>query len=233
MKLTIASKQNLFTYAVFLAIALAGIYYGRAITHSYAFVRVWDFTNLVLMLVGIPFLFLQSRAGLPEFWDSTISHKKRILYPLLIGICFGLLDILIVKVMMHPAPYTELPPFLQPFPYSVFLYVSGAFEVEVFYRLIPLTLILLLGKWFKSGQYYTYFVWTGMLLTALREPLEQFPDGNLAFILYSLITGILMNAIQAFYFTKAGFVASIGVRLGHYLLWHILLGMYVQFVELP
>lgn len=233
MKLTTATKQNLFTYAVFLAIALTGIFYGTAITGSFSFVRVWDFTNLALMLVGIPFLFLQSRAGLPNFWDSTITNKRRILYPLLIGIFFGVLDILVVKVMMHPAPYTELPPFLQPFPYSLFLYVSGAFEIEVFHRLIPLTLILLLGKWFKNGQYFTYFVWAGILLTALREPLEQFPDGNMAFILYSLFTGLLMNAIQAFYFTKAGFVASISVRLGHYLLWHILLGMYVQFVELP
>lgn len=233
MKLTTATKQNLFTYAVFLAIALTGIFYGTAITGSFSFVRVWDFTNLALMLVGIPFLFLQSRAGLPEFWDSTISHKKRILYPLLIGIFFGVLDILVVKVMMHPDPYTELPPFLQPFPYSLFLYISGAFEIEVFYRLVPLTLILLLGKWFKNGQYFTYFVWAGILLTALREPLEQFPDGNMAFILYSLVTGLLMNALQAFYFSKAGFVASISVRLGHYLLWHILLGIYVQFVELP
>lgn len=233
MKLTIAIKQNLFTYAVFLAIALTGIFYGTAITGSFSFVRVWDFANLALMLAGVPFLFLQSKAGVPEFWDNTISHKKRIFYPLLIGIFFGVLDILVVKVMMHPDPYTELPPFLQPFPYSLFLYVSGAFEIEVFYRLIPLTLILLLGKWFKNGQYFTYFVWAGILLTALREPLEQFPDGNMAFILYSLITGLLMNALQAFYFTKAGFVASISVRLGHYLLWHILLGIYVQFVELP
>ncbi len=233
MKLTISTKQNLLTYILFLTIALAGIYYGRAITHSYSFVRVWDFTNLALMLIGVPFLFLQSSAGLPEFWDKSINPKKRILYPLLVGIFFGFLDILVVKVMMHPAPYTELPPFLQPFPYSVFLYVSGAFEIEVFYRLIPLTLILLLGKWVKNGRYYFYFVWSGILLTALREPLEQFPDGNLAFILYSLLTGLLMNALQAFYFTKAGFVASISVRLGHYLLWHILLGIYVQFFELP
>jgi len=133
---------------------------------------------------------------------------------------------------MHPEPYSELPPFLQPFPYSTFLYFSGAFEIEVFYRLIPLTLILLLGKWFTNGKYFKIFLWTAIVLTSLREPLEQFPNGELWFIIYTLLTGFLMNFLQAVYFKNAGFLASITLRLGHYLFWHILLGIYVQYFEL-
>lgn len=187
---------------------------------------------MLLLLVGIPFLFLQKKAGLPYFWEGAVTHRSRFLYPAIAGIVFGLLDVIVWKIILHPQPYTELPPFLQPFPYSIFLYFSGAFEIEVFYRLIPLTLILLFGKWWKQGKYFHGFVWAGTVLTSLREPLEQLPDGGFWLITYSLLTGFLMNWLQAVWFKKAGFLASLSVRLGHYLIWHIGLGVYVEMIEL-
>ena len=107
---------------------------------------------------------------------------------------------------MHPEPYKELPPFLQPFPYSIFLYFSGAFEIEVFYRLIPLT--LLLGKWLSEWEVFYYFLSIRIFLTSLREPLEQFQNGEISFICYSLLTGFLMNYLQAIY-KNAGVSASL------------------------
>jgi hypothetical protein len=145
---TTGIKYNLLIYFLFMLIAAIGIFYGNAIRGSYTFLRVWDYQNLLIMLLGIPFLFLQSKSNLPNFWDLSVSIRKRLIEPVCIGAIFGILDILVIKVMLHPEPYTELPPFLQPFPYSIFLFFSGAFEIEVFYRLIPLTLILLLGKWY-------------------------------------------------------------------------------------
>jgi hypothetical protein len=41
-----------------------------------------------------------------------------------------------------------------------------------------------------------------------------------------------MNLSQAVYFRKAGFLASLTLRLGHYILWHILLGVHVEYYEL-
>ncbi len=227
-----AVKQNLITYAIFLIVALVGLYFGKAIAGRHDFLRVWAFSNILILLAGLPFLFVQSRAGLPDFWDERVSQKNRFLFPALIGMVFGILDILVFKVILHPAPYQELPPFLQPFPYSCFLYFSGAFEVEVFYRLIPLTLILIFAKWFKKGKYFTAFFWAGAALTALREPLEQLPSGSAGLIFYSLFTGFLMNFLQAVWYRKSGFLASLSVRLGHYLFWHILLGVYVEWFEL-
>jgi len=232
MNLTKGTVSNTVTYLIFLIVAVIGIYYGRSISDSYSFVRVWNWSNILWMLPAVPLLFLQSRAGIPDFWTQEISNCQRIGIPVLIGIVFGLLDLLVIKVLLHPELYTELPPFLQPFPYSIFLYFSGAFEIEVFYRLIPLTLILLIGKWWNQGQYFQIFFWTGAVLTALREPIEQLPDGNAWLIVYSLVTGFLMNLLQAVWYKKAGFIASIALRLGHYLIWHILLGIYVQMIEL-
>jgi len=225
-------NYNLIIYFSFILISVIGIFYGNAIKSNHSFLRIWDYQNILILLLGVPFLFLQSKVDLPNFLESGISNKQRFLKPVLIGAVFGILDIIVVKLLMHPEPYTELPPFLQPFPYSAFLYFSGAFEIEIFYRLIPLTVILFLGKWISSGKYFNIFLWTAIVLTSLREPLEQLPDGQLWFVSYSLLTGFLMNFLQAIYFINAGFLASISLRLGHYLFWHILLGIYVQYIEL-
>jgi hypothetical protein len=223
---------NLVIYALFMIIAVTGIVYGNTIRSNFRFLRVWEYENILVLLLGIPFLFLQSKANLPDFFEKSISNKQRFLEPALLGAVFGILDVVVIKLLMHPEPYAELPPFLQPFPYSVFLYFSGAFEIEVFYRLIPLTVILLAGKWFAGGKYLTAFSWTAVVLTSLREPLEQLPNGEAGFVVYSLMTGFLMNCLQGIEFRKAGFLASLAVRLGHYLFWHILLGIYVEYVEL-
>lgn len=226
------NKQNLIIYTIFLFVVLIGIYYGNTFYANHKFIRIWNLTNILLLLIGIPFLFFQTKAKLPNFWQKDISFKYRFLFPIVIGIIFGTLDVLVFKVILHPEPYQELPPFLQPFPYSIFLYFSGAFEVELFYRLIPLTLILLIGNWFKQGKYYMFFFWAGAILTAIREPLEQLPQGGILLIVYALLTGFLMNLFQAIWYKKAGFLASLSLRLGHYLIWHILLGIYIEYFEI-
>ncbi len=225
--------DNLIIYSVFIIITIIGSIYGNTIRNQFTFLRVWDYQNILFLLLGIPFLFLQTKAGLPNFLEANISNKQRFLSPALIGAIFGILDIFLIKVILHPEPYSELPPFLQPFPYSLFLYFSGALEIEIFYRLIPLTLILLLGKWYASGKYFNAFFWTGVVLTSVREPLEQLPNEGILLIIYSLLTGFLMNFLQAVYYKKSGFLASLTIRLGHYIFWHILLGIYVQYFELP
>lgn len=225
-------KLNLFIFLGFLFISSLGILYGNEIKASYSGLRIWSLENLFWLALGIPFLMLQRYVGIPNLFQSSISNKNRVLYPLLIGAVFGILDILVIKIIQHPQPYTELPPFLQPFPYSIFLYFSGALEIEVFYRLIPITIIFLIGKKVADGRYFHYFVWAAIIATSLREPLEQLPSGEIWYIIYALLSGFLMNYLQAIYFKNAGFIASLTLRLGHYLFWHILLGCYVQYVEL-
>ena len=145
--------QNLLIYLSFLLIAWIGSLYGNAISGDHAFLRVWQVDNIFILLLGLPFLLLQSKVSLPNFFETGISNKNQFLIPALIGMVFGILDILVIKVLLHPQPYTELPPFLQPFPYSLFLFFSGALEIEVFYRLIPLTVFLAIGTWYQKGKY--------------------------------------------------------------------------------
>lgn len=224
--------QSLVVFLLLVSLSGITVLWGHEQAQTMDNIRVWDWINVIVLLIGLPFILLQQQAGFPELLDQRISNKNRFLLPALTGITFGLLDVLVVKIILHPEPYESLPPFLQPFPYSISLYSSGALEVEIFYRLIPLTLLMLAGHYIAKGKYTTLFFWLAAVLTSLREPLEQFPDGALWFVCYSLLTGFLMNFLQAVYFRKAGFLASLFVRLGHYLVWHILLGIYVEYVEL-
>ena len=224
--------KNLFIYFSFLLIALIGIFYGNSIKNEFELLRIWDTSNVLLLLLGIPFLFLFDRLQIPNFWENRIANKYKLYLPIAIGAVFGLLDIFVIKIVMHPELYSSLPPYLQPFPYSFFLFFSGALEIEVFYRLIPISLILLLSLVIKKNSYSNYFFWIAAVLTAIREPLEQLPSEGTLFIIYSLCTGFLMNFLQALFFKKYGFLSCLFIRLGHYLFWHILLGVYVEFFEL-
>ncbi len=224
------SKNTLLTFLFLVGICLVTVIYGPYVEGT--FIRQWDLWNVGLVLVALPFLFLQKPAAIPDFWEPSVTNRQRFLVPVLIGIGFGLLDVLVVKIILHPEPYTELPPFLQPFPYSLFLYTAGALEVEIFYRLIPLTLIMLAGNKLRGGKYFEHFFWAGAILTALREPIDQLPSGALWLVVYAFAAGFAMNLLQAIYFRKAGFLATLTLRLGHYLIWHILLGLYVEYGEL-
>ncbi len=225
-------KVNLSIFLGFLLIVFLGIIYGNEIKASYNSLRIWSVENLLWLILGVPFLLLQSYVGIPNLYQPSISNKIRFSQPILIGALFGILDILVIKIIQHPQPYTELPPFLQPFPYSIFLYFSGALEIEVFYRLIPITFLLVIGKKIADGRYFNYFLWTAIIASSLREPLEQLPTGEYWYITYALLSGFIMNYLQGIYYKNAGFIATLSLRLGHYLFWHILLGFYVQYFEL-
>jgi hypothetical protein len=185
----------------------------------------------LLVLPVVPLLFLQQKASLPAV--QTINEKKNgWLSTFGVGIIFGLLDVLVIKCILHPEPYTELPLFLQPFPYSIALFTSGALEVELYYRMIPLTVFLLLGKFFFKLKHRTAILIFLAVITSIVEPIQQFPDGAWWYVVYATVSGIAMNAWQFKSYLQNGFWGSIAVRLGHYFIWHILLGIYVQYVEL-
>ncbi|MCC5929231.1 MAG: hypothetical protein JJU28_08310 [Cyclobacteriaceae bacterium] len=106
------SKQNIIIYAAFLIIAVIGIIFGDEIKNNFTFFRVWDYKHILILLLGIPFLFLQSKANLPNSLEDSITNKQRFLNPFLIGTVFGMLDVIVIKTIMHPERYAELPLFL-------------------------------------------------------------------------------------------------------------------------
>lgn len=195
-------------------------------------VRYVDNIDTILMSLIALLLFFQKPAGFPSPSDKNISNKNRFWIPAAAGVVFGLLDILTIRVILHPEPYQSLPPFLQPFPYSVFLYVNGAIYMEIFYRLLPFMLVMLPASRYTPEKYHLPIFLVIATISSLAEPIMQFPEGPTWFRIYATASGFAMNFLQAWYFRKYGFFASLSVRLGHYLFWHILQGIYVEQFEL-
>lgn len=226
-------KRSVLIFIVLLCIAAATVLWSQSLSETKTGIRVWNWNSWLILLAGLPFIFIQKEARLPELWQTGISNYHRIWQPLLIGFLFAVPDVIIVGFLLHPEPYTSLPPFLQPFPFSLSLYSSGALEIEIFYRLIPITLLLwLVSEKLLKGKHREIVFWSVAVLTAIREPLEQWPSGNTWFILYALGSGFAMNLWQAYQYRKAGFVGALMIRYGHYLIWHILLGVYIEFFVL-
>lgn len=225
-------KRTSIVFLLFLSITVVGVFYGKEIANAYPSLRVWYIENVAILLAGLPFALLLPKAGLPAFCAKPFFSKNHLLIPVATGIVFGLLDVLVIEwILPHPI-HTTLPPYTQPFPYSLFLYFSGAFEIEIFYRLIPLTLLMLIFSRIKKGAFMPYAFWIGAALTSLREPLEQWPQGQAWYVAYALISGFAMNFIQAMLFLKQGFTAAFSLRLGHYLIWHIINGVVIEFILL-
>lgn len=224
-----AKYRSVVFYLFFIVLAATGVVYAGYIKDQYSSLRIWQFTDVLWLLAGLPFIGWQQAAGLPEAYPSSGSLSKSILFPLLIGIVFGIADLVLIEGFLNQEAHTSLPPYTQPFPYSLFLYGSGGFEIEVFYRLIPVTLVLLLFNNIARGKYSTTAFWVIAVFSSLREPLEQMPSAPLWFLIYSLLTGFGMNFIQVIVYRKYGFASSVFVRMGHYLIWHILNGIYIQF----
>lgn len=196
-------------------------------------IRVFGWDALAVIVAGFILIGFQEEAGFPELLQRNKASRFRFILPLIWGLCFGIADVLVWKVILHPEPYDKLPPFLQPFPYSILLYFAGAVYMEVFIRLIPLTAVMLLVKRFaRPGSHQPILIFL-FVLTALYEPFEQLPTGSAWLVAYSFLTAFAMNFLQAWLYGRYGFLASLCVRLGHYLVWHIALGIYVEALELP
>lgn len=226
-------KKSLIFYGIFLLIAVTGIFYGNSISSQFTQLRIWNYENIALLLLGLPFLFMQQKAGLPDAFNKELTFRQRFLTPFGIGMLFGLADLVVIEFFLTHTAHTSMPPYTQPFPYSIFLYISGAFEIEIFYRLIPITLILFIFSKIKKGAYLSQAFIVIAILSSLREPIEQFPYGSpMWFIIYACITGFGMNFLQAVYYKRNGWASSVYIRLGHYLIWHILNGLYIQYFVL-
>jgi len=231
--MNLEKKKSLLIFISLLIIATITVVWSQSLALTQDGIRVWSWNSWLILLAGLPFILIQKEAGLPELLEPSVSNRQRFWQPLLIGFLFAIPDVIIVGFIMHPEPYTSLPPFLQPFPYSLSLYSSGGLEIEIFYRLIPITLLLwLVSEKLLKGKYREIVFWTVAILTAIREPLEQWPSGSTWFILYALVSGFAMNLWQAYQYRKAGFLGALMIRYGHYLIWHIAFGIYIEFFVL-
>lgn len=187
----------------------------------------WDGVGLVAL--GFGGIVLARRAGFTDAFEGRVSTTRRVGQPLLIGLGFGLADVAVFTRFIHPEPVTELMPFMQPFPYAVLLYGAGAVYTEVLYRFLPLPILqFVLGRYLAREAHRERLFGVLALLSSLVEPLQQLLTGSVGLLVYSFGTGFAMNLTQALFFRRYGYLAALLVRVGHYALWHVGFGWWVE-----
>lgn len=190
-------------------------------------------------VVGAIGVWLSHRTGFPAAWDPRISNRERLLYPILVGLAFGVAlvahDLVFHWTDAFRRLYPELPSFnaLGPFPGPLLFYSGGAIIVEVFYRLLPIPLLLwLISNLAFRGRAQDRVFWVLAGLTSLIEPLTQdlpalqrqelVAGASVVFVIdYALNLG------QAILFRRYGFLAAILMRVATYAVWHVAYGNYI------
>jgi len=186
---------------------------------------------VVLGLIGI---WCAHRAGFPAAWDTRIPGSRRLLLPLLLGVVFGMLAIAIEEATrsLHILE-AVLGPANVAFPSSVLTSTAGAIKWELLFLLLPLPLLLwVISCVVLRGRGQTPTFWILAALCAAMEPvLQGIPllvlangaIGPAAFAAYASHS-YAFNFTAAVSFRRYGLLAPVLVRLGNYLVWHVLYG---------
>jgi hypothetical protein len=186
----------------------------------------------IIGALGLLGTWLAAATGFPGAWDAHTSYRRRLLFPILLGVAFGVLQIVVneltgfsaLQVARHgiTQQYTGLVPMLLIFP-------AGAIVVEVIFRLFPVTLLLwLMSNIILKGRGQAPIFWTLACASSAAYVFSQAID---LVILPASVMIILMSALfaesfaQAALFRNYGFLAAIVLRMAFYIVWN---GLYIH-----
>lgn len=179
-----------------------------------------------IWVVGWVGVYLAPRTGFASMWQVGSSNLKRLLIPLLIGLGFGLLTI--IFDLIQPLGEGSL---IQ-FPASLVAYPMAGILEEIIFRLFLTTTlvwmisnVLLSGRW-QEGVFWGVSTFLGVFYTLSQVNLYQSLMGTVdLFVLAQFFIVIAAYFILAAYiYRKYGFLAAISMRVGDYILWHVLWG---------
>jgi hypothetical protein len=198
--------------------------------------------HLGVTLVGLAAIWCLHRSSFPAAWDARIPAQRRFLLPLLVGALFGLLAI---GIELYTGSLQRLQAVTGTkitvgFPQSLVVYTSLTPFLELEYLVLPVSLLLwLIAGVLLRGRGETSIFWVLALLASAIEPLQQAPDviaaaggtiTGLGIALY-VVHSFGFNFSAAVLFRRYGLLAPILVRVGNYIIWHILFGhLYIDWM---
>jgi len=126
------------------------------------------------------------------------------------------------------------------FPASLLVYSSGIVLVEAIFRIFAIPFFLwLISNLILHGRGQNQTFWVLAFLLSLFEPVTQGlgiiflkPTADPMLLLLTqflpyFITNYPLNLGQAVFFRKYGFLASFAMRLGFYMMWHVVYGNFI------
>jgi hypothetical protein len=197
----------------------------------------------IVAALGLVGALLAEPTGFMPALDPRVTNRQRFAVPVLGGMGLGVLAVLI-DVVTHGTKFIEAQlgesSFNVSFPASLAVYTAGAVSVEAIYRLLPFPLLFgLIGYLImrRRGEQRAFVILAVILslfegLTQglgilLMKPSENVWIPFFTLFLPYLATNYPLNLIQAFLFRRRGLLASFSMRVGYYLIWHIVYGSLV------
>jgi hypothetical protein len=183
----------------------------------------------IFAALGLVGVWLSRKTGFPDAWDARVSNWRRLVLPLLIGAGFGALyvvaDLLTGFTKLIAAQHSLAQQYTDPLSMTL-IFTSAPVLVEVLYRLLIIpVLLLLVSNLILRGRGQSQVFWVLALLTSALEPLSQYIDWRIlsgGLVVFYVAELFALNLTQAAFFRKYGFLAAILVRVGFYLVWHVL-----------
>jgi hypothetical protein len=188
------------------------------LTDSLSIGAVWT-----LGWVGV---YLAARTGFAEMWQADIPHLKRFIFPALIGVGIGIITI--VLDLIQPLGVESL----IKFPASLIAYPLAGILEEIIYRLfMTTTLVWIISNTILSGRWQEEVFWgvtmfIGMFYSLNQLSLYRSLVGSLDLLIgvrFFIVIGV-SSILAAYFYRTYGFLAAISLRLGDYLLWHVIWG---------
>jgi hypothetical protein len=228
MVASVATWLALFCYVVAVKLAVDAFLPQAIAAEDQRNAFAWPVLALVAALGAIGAA-LAPGTGFPAAESVLSAPRRGLLLPAAIGLAIAAVEVVFdvttgYSRLLNAAhgierQYTD-------FPSMLLVFTAFAIYVEPIYRLLPIPLLLwLISGLALRGRWQVPVFWVLAVLFSLFEPLNQasvVPGVPFAWWAFDLGLGFGFNLTQALFFRRYGFVASIAVRLGYYLLWHVL-----------
>jgi len=191
--------------------------------------RIASFSWVEIVLVailGFMGLKLSELTGFPAMWEPEISNKQRFLYPVLVGLGFGLIFMLFDS-------QARIGDMSVGFPLSIMFYLFGGIFSEIVLHIFPVTfLILLISNLALKKRFQDQVFWVaaiGISLFGAFSMIMAFNDPNIPvqissnYLMIVISFLIFINELISLYFFRIyGFLSPIVLRLSFYFMWHII-----------
>jgi hypothetical protein len=188
----------------------------------------WGFIGAFLVL-GLLGVWAAARTGFPETWDPAVPLRDRLWLPAVAGLVLGALAIVIdsvtgwtaIEAAMHRMGTIHIA-----WPFSLVIYPGGAAISNIIFYLVPIPLVMLIVQLFTRGKRQTETFWVVGALAAAIEPVLQDQGwvDHPAMTTVTFAQDYALNLAQVYAFRRAGFGASVVLRVAFYLIWHVLWG---------